>query len=528
MQITLYTFNKKINSLARPTGGTTIESTIKDSRCNAMAPVITFKFDKTNEPAYNYAYIPKFGRYFFIESWTYESGVWVAYMSVDTLASFRDYIIASTQFVTRSYSDFNSYIVDGYAPIISKSATAHADGQALDMAGTYIMGISGPGNTSESVQYYAITADALNTIFTNLYRTDWKGGALSDLNLDGTGLTNDVIKAVANPVSFIVSLKYFPGIFASDFGDASTKNDIYLGWWKSGASGRPIAPVTKDGFVKNLQLLSQSFKIPSHPQKDARHMWLDDPDFTACVLQFFPFGSVMLNVRDFRADNYTVRTSGKVDLQTGEATLCVYGDKAGVVSYMTTTWGVSRTVGQLSQNYFDMASTYNDAQALMAKADYQVMDQSLTISQNIMGTGTKAADALATGNPVGALSAGIDIASGFISGFGRREAELQGKLTQINGKQTVNNAIRAQIPVHTTSGQNEGFIGFSYTPGVYCSYTLIGDVYRETMGYPLYAKRTLSSLSGYTECQAPAIEAPCTMQEKSLILQYMTTGFYIE
>lgn len=107
-------FTKRKNSTKRPNDtGTIINCYLKDD-CGALTPVIVYQPTTTaqNPSDWNYAYIGSFDRYYFVNDWVYNNGLWYAYLSCDVLASYKTQIGASTQYVVRSSATFDTNIVD--------------------------------------------------------------------------------------------------------------------------------------------------------------------------------------------------------------------------------------------------------------------------------------------------------------------------------------------------------------------------------------------------------------------------------
>lgn len=78
--------------------------------CSIIRPRVTFAFNPT---AYNYAYIPDFGRYYFIDEIINKSNdLWEVSFKVDPLKSFASEIKASQCVVAKSSSKYNLFIND--------------------------------------------------------------------------------------------------------------------------------------------------------------------------------------------------------------------------------------------------------------------------------------------------------------------------------------------------------------------------------------------------------------------------------
>jgi hypothetical protein len=100
---------------------------------------------------YNYLYIPKFNRYYFIDNITTESGLVIYHCRVDSLMSHKSDILNSTQYVLRQQSKNNSpYLVDNLMPIradhgyICKPFGNYVDDRSC---GRVIMATTGKGGT---------------------------------------------------------------------------------------------------------------------------------------------------------------------------------------------------------------------------------------------------------------------------------------------------------------------------------------------------------------------------------------------
>jgi len=115
VNITLYSFTKRKNSTKRPADGTTYTGTLKDNT-SVVNPSVIFEFSAF--PAYNYAYIQEFARYYWITDKTHvANNVWIITMHVDVLASYKNEIGGSSKYVLRSAAAFDGTISDFKYPI---------------------------------------------------------------------------------------------------------------------------------------------------------------------------------------------------------------------------------------------------------------------------------------------------------------------------------------------------------------------------------------------------------------------------
>lgn len=265
MNITLYKFSKRANSTKRPSGGVRVYGRL-NNKCGITAPSVIFSEDFHS---YNYAYIPTFNRFYWVDEWTYSDGVWIAEMTVDVLASYRSEIGGSRQYVTRSSAEYDGAIVDALYP--AKSAynnrvevTPVWSNLELVPNQYFIIGIVG-GVSSEStgiVTYYQMDADQFTNFSTMVF------GSMDYIGSDfGADMTLDYLRTQVNPFQYIVSVKKYP--FKLKFVAATTK--IKLGWWNINFNCEIVN--------NNLAVHYDSIEItiPKHPQKSRGNYLLYSP-----------------------------------------------------------------------------------------------------------------------------------------------------------------------------------------------------------------------------------------------------------
>ena len=96
-RVNLYEFSKRSNSTLRPSGNGFIADCRTNEPVDLMAPV--FKFNMTGPFNYNYLYVQNWDRYYWIDSWTWDNGIWTCSCSIDPLASWRNSIGNMTEFL---------------------------------------------------------------------------------------------------------------------------------------------------------------------------------------------------------------------------------------------------------------------------------------------------------------------------------------------------------------------------------------------------------------------------------------------
>ena len=126
MNIRLYNISappEKVVKITSSTPYTVVEDVIffDDDSIDILNPVIKLKLDTelSQNMKYNYCYIPKLGRYYYIDKIKAEGGLMIFELSVDALQSFHSNILNSTQYVVRSEKYHNRKIVDSLLPLHS-------------------------------------------------------------------------------------------------------------------------------------------------------------------------------------------------------------------------------------------------------------------------------------------------------------------------------------------------------------------------------------------------------------------------
>lgn len=122
-------FNKVDKGLDKDNPILTVENVrfLTDGTLNITNPVIEFApttnisdwSDIVESARYNYFYIPKFARFYFIENIETKASHVIVTGKCDVLMSFKDDILASTQYITRSESRRSAYLSDSMLPIRS-------------------------------------------------------------------------------------------------------------------------------------------------------------------------------------------------------------------------------------------------------------------------------------------------------------------------------------------------------------------------------------------------------------------------
>ena len=239
--VNLYEFKKKTNSTLRPSGQGYQMSCEAHDPIDIMAPVMVFN---TLTPfPYNYMYVPVWERYYWIDNWTHDQGLWYATCSIDPLASWRNDIGKMTEYVLRSAFDYDPEIMDVTYPLQADTVVERVDFEgwsvSADVAGCHVVGIVGQKGL---VEYYYIDnlPEFGEYMFTsNTNASDPHKLWLNVINDDpgiAAGSAPTFMRAQFNPLQYVVSCLWFPFVIPH----ANSKTAVYFGYFDSGYTAYKI------------------------------------------------------------------------------------------------------------------------------------------------------------------------------------------------------------------------------------------------------------------------------------------------
>lgn len=379
--VSLYTFQKRRNSTKRPTTpDLTLSGEIKED-FTPLSFAMTFNFaDNGQIPAYNYAYIANFGRYYYITDWVFVGGQWRGSFTCDVLATYKTEILASNQFVSRCASEKMDGLTDTSYPTISGSNMGSEEtvaqfnfwGTGFE-DGTIVMGVIGNSDKNTgAVTYYALSVDGYNTLMDSLLdNISW--ASITDISAN-------LQKALVNPMQYVASVVWLP-LYDMDFigssgaPQADIVQTIRLGWWDFS-----IAPTYYARILHNPLALSWDYttrkkyiSLGKHPQSASRGAWLTLAPYSKYVFTFLPFGQFELDTTELYGFEY-MGFDVRIHSYTGDAILTLYaahddqGTSDKVLMTVNANVGVPLPVGQISLDIGNMDSALTSA-ALMGATE---------------------------------------------------------------------------------------------------------------------------------------------------------------
>ena len=339
LTVKFYSVSKAVNSTALPTGEPMAEYECRMlDACSILRPVILLNVGpQANPTGANYAYISEYNRYYWVSDWTVNRGQWVATLSIDPLASWKEEIGNSFQYVLRSSSESNPTVQDSMYPATSaatwESAVPSANPFAHELGkGEYVIGIVGKSGSMGAVSYYIMTPAEFDAFGKKLYgETDIYDIAVEEIA---------AFKTQFNPLQYIVYCQWFP--FTLPAGAA--KSTIDFGWWQLNASCRALP-------ANPIYIINTEFALPNHPQL-SRGTYLNKSPFSRYDLIYGTFGKVPLDASGLPdTSNRTVNANMQVDLVTGYAILQVTSPGGGTLAYASGKIGVDISLAQIAVDY---------------------------------------------------------------------------------------------------------------------------------------------------------------------------------
>ena len=502
MNITFYQFSKRTNSTKIVNvSGTTLTCELKGTT-NIFNPTLVIKaVPAAWNPIWNYCYIPGFSRYYFVDNWTWLNGVWECSLVCDVLASFKTEIGNMSEYVLRSSYEADSRITDD-AYIVKAQAQTHMTMLPeffvrVMTGGFYIVGIIGKESTATqgAITYYQMDADQMARLRAYL---------LSDTFLSDQGLTNlanfipaDATKVIYNPYQYIVSCMWFPlPMSAIDSTWKTSVSTIDFGWWNTGTGFSAYRLASNVPYYTHGELIT----LTSHPQI-ARGEYINHSPYTSRVLRMSPFNEIQLPDAYFdTGDKLYIEL--QVEFVSGMGNLIVQARNAEnntrmLITRLTQKIGVDIQLAQVGTDYFGAYSQN------LSDVSYQwdhSWGQLSSVDISSLGNAAK------SGWSIGANIAKADAYSTAAMG----------------------NYLKAKAPQLLTAGSNGSLLSLAQNNYLCETFYIAVDDDPAQLGKPLCKVKTLNTIPGYILVMTPDVSLACFEVERTLIAEFLTTGFFYE
>lgn len=510
LSVKLYkNFRKRDASTLQPALASSADSfscTLK-AGCSITDPVIDILSLSTNpaQEGYNYAYISQLNRYYFINDWRWDMGVWSASMSVDVLASFKSDIGFLNKYVLRSVTSYDSDLIDTEYPTkTAQNITYISAGNPFrsDPFGSFIVGIIGKSQLNVpnigGINYYYMTYTQMGELINYLMSSSFA----SLIKDDSVGYSEAVVKAISSPTDYITSCIWFPFDISSGLSGSVQPN---IGWWDNlNIISGGLTPLG-GGFLDSLQNLhpasyTDTVQLTDHPQI-ARGNYLNSNPYSAYTFHLEPWGDIELPAAALLSDR-TISFKIMCEGLTGVAALEIYAGTK-LISRTFAQVGVSVSIAQIINDMSKMSAgniiSGAAAGVLSGAGKFNLKDAFGSLIDRI-----KAGKNYAKKESIGeSILSGIEAAASDVQSQG-----VNGSVISYSGTLT----------------------GTLYSQGAYVRITRYNIVDEDLpeRGRPLCSMRTLNTLTGYVKCADGDHNIAALEGEKEAISSYLTGGFFYE
>lgn len=490
-------FAKKYNSTKRPIGTVDMSLSGKLKQpCSIMQPVINIErlSQDANPCIYTYAIIPSFRRFYFVNDWVWNDGLWEVHMTEDVLATYRDQIGNESMYILRtdSTTNFNGEITDMQYPattdfVIREQLISNVFTTSMEY-GIFVVGIIAGDQQSllpltpdsvGAITYYAMDFLQFNAFKEMLFsNTNLNIMGITDPqgNTQITDMSKEVLKTLYNPYQYIASCIYFP-FDVTLIPNSVAVTGIDIGWWHY-----PTLSATK--VLAQTVSVKETCTLTDHPQSQppiARGSYLNYAPYTrrTCIGRF---GTIAIDNSFFKSGD-VVGLQYVIDIITGQCRLEIealepyQGGYIGpVIGERQFLLGVPIQIAQIGLDY-------------------------ITAGAHTVSSAAKTLDSFFSG----------DIGSGIA-----------------NAANGIANAIAESMPQLETSGTNGSFISpVTQTHFVEQFYKIVDEDITQK-GRPLCEIRQINTLSGYILSADGDMDITCFERERQEIKRYLTTGFFWE
>ena len=473
MNATIYKFSKDPRSTARPSGGTSITGIVFKNDTSRENPILKITANVLSND-YDWNYIHIMGHYYYINDIVFiNNDIWELHCTIDPLATWKNEIEASTQYVVRTTnaSHRNGYINDTAYPITNEVTTAHViagDNTWLTSnVGRAVIGVLGP-NAGDTTTYYEMSATTLTALITLLYSID----VTQEFNIGTIEL--GLLKTLFDPIKYMTSCVLLP-ISGTITGNTNKINTGYL----------PIQ-LTNDFNVRKINsnegyTFTATISYGNHPQAGTRGQYLNNSPYTDRMLTVMPFGTFHIDGGKLNDHAHKIRLSAYMSKSDGNALLEIY-------TIPDSTSGLHNTLA------------WSNAQLGIHVPLYQ-SDSIFKQTYSLMGSQIGTVGAALSGN------------------FGALPGLAASWCGEVN---------KSHAPdVHMVGGASGSFVLYENTQPTLDSayYSVVPE--DNNLGHMLCSNYQLGSIPGLNICQNAKIDIPAPSEEIEAIKNYMNTGIII-
>lgn len=421
-----------------------------------------------------YAYIPTWGRYYFITDTSYVNSALVVDMSCDVLATYKAQIGASTQYVLRSAAAKNEMIIDSMYPTQTKPDVLHRTvNTPFNAVGCYILGVVGRAGgygTGKGLTYYCMSPAQMDT-FVN-WANSWNtASAMANDFATALSTTVDAFAGQMLHVFDYIKTAFWIPIAYTDI--AGSAGPITLGGYQSpaGIEAYKVANFNKlyTGDVASATICG--FYLPDHPQASTYGQWLNAAPYTTHYIDVPYLGDLPIPSEFHGGDGIVVKAD--ISVIDGSAQFYVYGEP-------------------------------DDTEESIMIGRYQAQ----------------------IGVPIPINVVRSDIGGAVSSGIGAVGSLLTGNF--MGAAAGIASAVQSAIPAPHSIGGLSGYHVTGYQAELITTCWPIPAPDNTNHGSPLCARRVISGLPGYIQTSGAALALAATDVERGQVTSQMDAGFFYE
>ena len=247
MTLELFSFNKRRNSTKTPSGSGTKLDVFLKHETDFDNPTFILNTDPRS-----YNYCKWNGAYYYITAHRFiRTGVYEISCTIDSLATEKSNIKASTQFVIRSSVSPDYTIIDNFYPTSYKPQIIQTAGSGITFSqtGSYVLAVK----SETGIKYYGISASNLQTLLSSIMTEHQE-----DLWSTIADLGGSIGPAFLNVTDYIIACRWVPFLVQAGQGE----EDIYLGYWNTHIRGNL--------YEKTLQMGVAGMGFGLHPFTGAK------------------------------------------------------------------------------------------------------------------------------------------------------------------------------------------------------------------------------------------------------------------
>lgn len=471
MNITYWSnFSKRRNSTKVPNvAGTAVTVNIKEPT-SIENPVFILAGNY-----FNINYVGAWGHYYFVEDIvSVHNGLVEIHCSQDRMASYRTEILASSQLVSRSASNYNGKLIDTMcnkemAPVTHVDAN-YATGVFTTDPSEMAMILTIKGDNGS--EFFSVKASLFHELGQAIYRK-------SQHDIWDNNLVRDVEAEYLDPFSYLVDAKIIP--IKHDLLSGTSTSTIKLGYWDyTDPDGVAIFKALSDRVVYRT---SDPFTVSPTTYATNENEFLNGNEFRELKLNL-PGGIQYPIDCDKMVAGSSINIDCSVDCAGGIAYRITY---ASIVDYITGVIGIPVAVHSNMVNYAGMVSGITGV-----------------VSGAVAGGG------------FGAMFGPMGSVAGAVVGAGR------GLISGIGNGNTLGQT--------RSVGADGSIASFAENPNIQlirCQYSISGRSAQRN-GYPCMKYLQLSTLSGYAQCMNASVDMTGFGNDKEAVEAMLNEGFYVE